>query len=253
MKFFRIVFLYCFYLFLSVLAATAIPNSFPVGAQMLFVFVVPALILWWHERDRTTEAAQTTHEPARNTIATQQAQAKPIKRSVTRRSGWIAKGETLTISGRDIGGMVYVGTPSSVDAHRYGLKCGAYINPSLSVASSRRDKEGHELPYYPRYSDIPSVCRAAYLDWLASGRSDPSYNPGYLFLYFYGLERRFLIDGTSDNERREVLEEVRRLKNIYPESRSVKRYLEEFIQVAQIFLNDAASQEPIFDNRGDQL
>jgi len=33
-----------------------------------------------------------------------------------------------------------------------------------------------------------------------------------MFLYFYGLERRFLIDRSSEDEKREILDEVLRLR-----------------------------------------
>ena len=68
------------------------------------------------------------------------------------------------------------------------------------------------MPYW-RILDIPAECRATYLDWLAGGRADASYNPGYMFLYFYGLERRFLVDRPSDDEKREILDEVLWLRN----------------------------------------
>jgi hypothetical protein len=48
---------------------------------------------------------------------------------------------------------------------------------------------GPPLPHSPG-------CRGAYLDWLASDRSDASCPVGYVFIYFYGLERRVLADGT---------------------------------------------------------
>ena len=47
--------------------------------------------------------------------------------------------------------------------------------------------------------------RATYLEWLASGRSDCSYNAYYMLLYFYGLECRFFLDNPSMAEKREIL------------------------------------------------
>lgn len=109
------------------------------------------------------------------------------------------------------------------------------------------------MPYWPGYSDIPDQCRATYLDWLASGRSDASYAPEYLFLYFYGLERRFVVDQPPKAEKREILDEVRRLRQLYPRNGSVQRYLNEFIQLAQNSVDDPMCHEPIFDYRGWEL
>ena len=74
-----------------------------------------------------------------------------------------------------------------------------------------------------------------------------------MFLYFYGLERRFFIDQPTDDEKREILEEVIRLAGIYSGSGSAQRYLGKFIQVAQVALHDPRASEPIFSHRGFEL
>lgn len=186
-------------------------------------------------------------------IADKKERARTIKRKATRRTGWIPSSGSVSIGGREIGGMVYVGMPPRLNDYGYRDKCRAYIDPSLSVARDGTDKVGNYMPYWPGYSEIPSQCRATYLDWLAGGRSDPSYDPGYMFLYFYGLERRFVLDQPSEGEKQEILQEVRRLMNLYPDNGSVQRYLGEFIQLAQISLNDEAVHEPVFDYRGWEL
>ncbi|WP_291734609.1 TerB N-terminal domain-containing protein [Leisingera sp. F5] len=178
------------------------------------------------------------------------AKAKSPKAKATRRTGWVPSSDSVQIAGRDIGGMIFVGTPPRLNDYGYRDKCRAYIDPSLSVARGGTDKVGNYMPYWPSYSEIPAQCRATYLDWLESGRSDPTYDPGYMFLYFYGLERRFFLDKPPEAEKREILQEVRRLKNLYPNNGSVQRYLGEFIQLAQISLNNEALDEPIFEFRG---
>ncbi|MEY8879846.1 TerB N-terminal domain-containing protein [Donghicola sp. XS_ASV15] len=130
------------------------------------------------------------------------------------KSGWVPSSETASVAGRNIGGMVYVGTPPLLNTYGYRDKCRAYIDPSLSVARSGADKAGEGMPYWPGYSDISPQCRATYLDWLASGRNDASYNPGYMFLYFYGLERRFFVD-QSNEDAKDIVQEVRRLQSLY--------------------------------------
>ena len=172
--------------------------------------------------------------------------------SRTKKSGWVPSSETASVAGRNIGGMVYVGTPPLLNPYGYRDKCRAYIDPSLPVARSGRDKAGDGMPYWPGYSDISPQCRATYLEWLATGRSDASYNPGYMFLYFYGLERRFFVD-QSNEDAKEIVQEVRRLQSLYPDNHSVRRYLGEFLDIAMIAETDLDAIEPIFEKQGWEL
>ena len=111
-----------------------------------------------------------------------------------------------------------------------------FIDSSLSVAELGSDITGESLPYWPSYSDISPRARATYLDWLASGRADNQYGVGYVFLYFYGLERRFFVDSSSEEEKRLLIAEVERLLGVYGENRSVRRYLGAFLDAGQIVL-----------------
>lgn len=176
-------------------------------------------------------------------------QARPAKSS---KGSWVPSSETARVAGRDIGGMVYVGTPSNLNRNGYRDKCRAYIDPSLSVARVGNDKDGKGMPYWPGYSDISPQCRATYLEWLAGGRSDASYNPGYMFLYFYGLERRFFVD-QSNQDAEDILREVRRLRAIYPDNNSVQRYLGEFLDIAMLAQTDFDDIEPIFERQSWEL
>lgn len=168
------------------------------------------------------------------------------------KSGWLPSYETASVAGRNIGGMVYVGTPPLLNTYGYRDKCRAYIDPSLSVARSGNDKAGDGMPYWPGYSDISPQCRATYLDWLVSGRKDASYNPGYMFLYFYGLERRFFVD-QSNEDAKDIIQEVRRLQSLYPDNHSVRRYLGEFLDIAMLAETDLDAIEPIFEKQGWEL
>lgn len=51
-----------------------------------------------------------------------------------------------------------------------------------------------DLPYWPWYSDADPAQRHAYLTWLAAGRDALPEIEGFVFLWFYGLERRLLVD-----------------------------------------------------------
>lgn len=182
----------------------------------------------------------------------QSGQVASSRSSRTQKSGWVPSTETASVAGRNIGGMVYVGTPPSLSSYGYRDKCRAYIDPSLAVARSGTDKDGDGMPYWPGYSDISPQCRATYLEWLASGRSDASYNPGYMFLYFYGLERRFFVD-QSNEDAKDIVQEVRRLQSLYPNNHSVRRYLGEFLDIAMLAETELGAIEPIFEKQGWEL
>lgn len=164
--------------------------------------------------------------------------------------GWIGNGQSVTIAGRAIGGMIYVGTAPRLNSYGYGDRCKPYIDPGLPVAAAGSDRSGANMHYWPSYSDISPVCRATYLDWLAEGRSDGSLNAGYMFLYFYGLERRFLIDQPGDTERHEILAEAERLGELFADNHSAQRYLSEFIDLARIVLREPEITNPVFERDG---
>ena len=168
----------------------------------------------------------------------EQVEVKSIASIVTaNRRGWIPAGESIIVAGRDIGGLVYIGPAPATG--RYGQKRKCYVDPSLSVAKRGDDKEGIYMPYWPSYSDIPANARATYLDWLASGRSDSSYDPGYMFLYFYGLEQRFFEKAADEADRQAIVHEVERLKELYQDNNSAQRYLGTFLNLAQVIQDPA--------------
>jgi uncharacterized tellurite resistance protein B-like protein len=148
------------------------------------------------------------------------------------RATWQPPGRTSKVAGRTIpGGLVYVGSHlDSVSGNR-GIDP-ALIDPRLEVARSNADTSGLYLTYWPSYSALRSESRAAYLDWLAAGR--PGGAPiGYVFLFFYGLERRVLFDARHDPAARSeisaILLEVDRLKRLYPNERSFQGCASEFL------------------------
>lgn len=162
---------------------------------------------------------------------------------------WLPPDWSITIAGREIkDGMMYVGhglppvngilyNDSFVVITRTSTEP-ALIDPALDV-SHISDYDGTDMGYWPCYHRISPECRAAYLDWLEDGRRDPHAYIGYVFLFFYGIERRLLenIGGSdvSDDEYRILLEEVRRLRTIYADrSGSFDGYSSRFIEFVQI-------------------
>ena len=164
---------------------------------------------------------------------------------------WVSHGETPVVAGRNIGGMIYLGTHQSVGGFHRGDS--PFILPTLPVAGSRPNVSGDGMPYWPVYSDITPNDRAAYLDWLATGRSDTRYGVGYVFLYFYGLERRFFVDSPDLQERLQIICEVDRLLQIYGENRSVRRYFEVFLDAARMSLGSDGELEPRYSTAAYEL
>lgn len=145
---------------------------------------------------------------------------------------WIPKGQTVEVGRFSIaGGMIYVGTKLST---YYGQQDPALIDPRKSIAKAGNFTE--DLPgYWPSYSDISNQARHAYLQWLSEGRTHPEAGIGYVFLFFFGLERRALIDlkGSlnSSDEIKEIIDECRRLLSIYGEkSHSFSGYCGRFLE-----------------------
>lgn len=135
---------------------------------------------------------------------------------------WIPAKTSARIHGFDIeGGMVYCGEPShSTPSHP------ALLNPALPVTRGRGPIA--ELPYFPTYDRLPPTTRYAYLEWLSGGRLDSSVQIGFPFLFFYGLERRVLVELPADARIRAELPaigtEIRRLRALFAEQASFRRY-----------------------------
>lgn len=136
-------------------------------------------------------------------------------------------GQTAHAGGRPIlGGLIYTG--SRLAAEKPGMAEPALIDPGLPVDLRMPDFAGTKMGYWPSYSSIPPECRAAYLHWLADGRRAPGAYIGYVFLYFYGLERRLLVDSqqspAAKAERPALIREVERLLRVYGSNGSFSSY-----------------------------
>lgn len=139
---------------------------------------------------------------------------------------WIPFGQAVTIAGIQLpGGMLYVG--SGLRGNNQDIEP-SLVNPNLNVVASKVDISEPLTTYWPSYSSITAQARKAYLLWLAGGRQDPSANIGYVFLFFYGLERRILVDAenglVSEGEFAEITGELHRLLNIYGDNGSFRGY-----------------------------
>lgn len=167
---------------------------------------------------------------------------------------WYGKGEAVIVKGYEISdGLIYVGENLPDSSGYQNDAC--LINPNLKVLSSEPCVGGDEMGYWPQYESIPAKCRGAYLKWLADGRSDSMANIGYVFLFFYGLERRLFIDGQkhsiSKEERLEIVEEVKRLRQLYGKSRSFRGYATNFLAMEWV-LYQTGNPVPDYIDFGDR-
>ena len=128
-------------------------------------------------------------------------------------------------------GMVYVGHPNSPSAA--GLGC--VIDPSLRIVLPIRGGASEEIGYWPSYQSITPSARGAFLQWLSSGKSDPDVGIGYVFLYFYGLERRLLVDRPASDEEAVLVGEIQRLRSIYAGNGSFESYSSKLIEAVAFF------------------
>jgi uncharacterized tellurite resistance protein B-like protein len=124
------------------------------------------------------------------------------------------------------GGLFYIRPPGTSN-HR-NIPEPSCIDPQLPIARTSADCRIRRMGYWPSYNSISPEARASYLQWLASGKSDPEADIGYVFLYFYGLERRILVDFPRDiaarNELPTIEAELERLLAIYRSNASFNSY-----------------------------
>lgn len=150
---------------------------------------------------------------------------------------WVPAGERATVAGYDVGGMLYVGAGLTSLSYRQDSREPSLLDPRLAVGRGIPDREGRLMAYWPSYSMMLPECRQAYLEWLAGGRG-PGASIGYVFLFFYGIERRVLVDSAkSERARAEsdgLLAEVERLLALYGSNRSFQSYARNLLSFVRL-------------------
>lgn len=157
---------------------------------------------------------------------------------------WFGPGQAVSLGKQVLpGGMIYVGT--SLTAANGSGQEPALINPTLKVDSRNPDWGARTTTYWPAYHSITPQARAAYLHWLAGGRQQPDAPISWPFLFFYGLERRVLVDSAehplSPVELDAIRTEVRRLLDLYGANNSFRQYASSFLE---FITNPATDQLP---------
>lgn len=153
----------------------------------------------------------------RQTELRDEAATAPRPKAASADTFWIAPGGSATVHGLATGDLVYVGKRvPSFDGEGWEPSA---IDPFQPVDLAHPDVAGKAMPYWPAYNSIPSECRAAYLQWLHGKRQDPNISIGYVFVFFYGLERRVYEfharRSSSADEVLAIAREVSRLLSIY--------------------------------------
>jgi tellurite resistance protein len=163
---------------------------------------------------------------------------------------WKPKGTSVHIAGRTIDGLVYVGKDlAPVDDDGWLDLEPALIDPRLKVApTAQRGAVEHVWPL--SYEKLAPGQRATYLDWLASGRTDPQIDARYVELFLAGLERRGIVDaGDSSAAQAEIAviaDEVSRLIDLYGELHRIVYRAESLLHLLRVPLlaEEAAKLEP---------
>ena len=175
----------------------------------------------------------------------------PQKRA-KRQTKWIKPGESVKVGKFRIqGGFFYCGGQPNGMAGFQTEDDASLVNTSLKIDFRSPDYAGDQMAYWPRYSRISPQSRAAYIEWLASDRSDPRAYIGYVFLYFYGIERRLLIDDVnrevSDDERKALIQELKRLKNVYGDHSSFRSYVTALLSHVWVFNHQKLDEKRDYD------
>lgn len=174
------------------------------------------------------------------------------RQATSKRTGtlaqWIQPGDEISAGGIAItGGFLYFGqrmkpAGKSLNGNYNDGSEASLIDAMLKTQQVSYHYEDGSLGYWPEYSSLSPESRGAYLSWLASDRCDASCPIGYVFIYFYGLERRALVDSRDENisdaEFRALFSEVERLRSVFFNNRSFRNYSSQLLEAMSILRPD---------------
>ena len=143
---------------------------------------------------------------------------------------WIPYQQEVEVAGKTLqGGLLYVG--ETLPAENKTGTDPALINPLLKADFINPDKAAKTVPYWPKYQDLTPGARGAYLTWLAEGKQGRRTPISWVFLFFYGLERKILVDGAGPQETEEIRAEITRLLEQHGEHPSFSTYARRLLGV----------------------
>jgi uncharacterized tellurite resistance protein B-like protein len=147
-------------------------------------------------------------------------EASSIARHDPKALRWFGEGATLTVGPYTLRDpLVYA---LAGDGFVDEVSC---IDPGLPVGKPVKQPPG-SLGYFPDYAGLSPAQRANYLRWLAGGRAGPPMEIGYASLFFYGLERRLLLEG---KDRAIIINEAMRLLETNRSSQPFELCLSRFL------------------------
>ncbi len=214
----------------------------------LFLLIGGAVVLYYVIKSIVTPSKQQAQQTNRQRVSTHYEQDEDDdlatfsisygydeEKSKNKTPGkWIKFDESITVKGQTItnGNFYYGGQLSSLDG--YGIEA-SLVDDSLKIENKQCNYEDESLGYWPKFISLTAKGRGAYLNWLSGNRSDPETPLGYVFIYFYGLERRITVDSikqvVDDSEFKTLFDEVLRLKTIYDGSRSFSNYSTRLLEI----------------------
>lgn len=208
---------------------------------LLVVYVIYRIAQKFFFTTKPTKTPEITIHVKPSTARGNRPKAVVDNRENDKSARWYGKNQSVRVHGYDIsGGLIYSGE-SLPDKDGYDNDA-CLINPKLNVVPPATWNNDEEMGYWPHYAHISAKSRGAYLQWLASGRATPKTNIGYVFLFFYGLERRLFVDGRSAgipaSERAEIVNEVNRLLKIYSDNRSFRGYAYNFLAMEWVLFRN---------------
>jgi uncharacterized tellurite resistance protein B-like protein len=187
---------------------------------VLFAIVLVIFVASSRRKGRKESLRRPSSSPARASVTIQAAPAVLIGANGGASLNWVGTGATITAGPYQISDpFTYT---SNGPASQEEASC---IDVRLPIGKQVAEERG-ALGYWPRYSRLSPDQRANYLEWLAGGRKAELVDIGYAFIYFYGLERRALVD---NEDIKEVLTQTSRLMLSYSASRSFFGYSSRFI------------------------
>jgi uncharacterized tellurite resistance protein B-like protein len=167
------------------------------------------LLAWRYRRAIKARVARMRLQAAQRAAAAAAQRARlpqPLRGMFPRDMTFLGVGATLsTDRGTVRDPLVYVASGMDLHGREPSL-----ISADLPVARSDLARP-EPLPYWPRYSQASPDQRSVYLDWILGGRQSLPREIGYAFMFFYGLERRAMVDQADHNA---IIAEVIRLRKL---------------------------------------
>ncbi|WP_145514816.1 tellurite resistance TerB family protein [Yersinia massiliensis] len=196
------------------------------------------------EPEPTVSSSNTNQSPPVEEVKKpDEKKAEPSRGSLARAS-WLRPGELAVVAGINLpDGMIYIG--NKYKSNRTGAEP-AFINPSMEVAQEEVDTSLPLIDNTPDYSTCSPEARRGYLQWLSEGRKSPTADIGYVFLFFYGLEHRILIDAAIDFVAKRELPlleaEINRLLMIYGKNNAFNHYAQNLL----VYLSRVNIEEKLY-------